>query len=54
MVALSPNTGFDMKPVIDGDFVHLREVVRHSSFPTGMKYVENINLVALLLAGSTR
>ncbi|MES0110153.1 FAD-dependent monooxygenase [Mesorhizobium sp. M0013] len=47
-VAMSPGVTFDVEPVIEGEFIELRRVVRHASLDGSIKYVDGIDVAKLL------
>jgi flavin-dependent dehydrogenase len=47
-VAISPDLTIDAAPVIEGDFVEVRRVVRHPSVDGAIAYIEGADLVRLL------
>jgi hypothetical protein len=49
-VAVSPHATLDAAPVIDGNLVQVRQVVRHPNIDGGVAYVEGVDLVRLLSA----
>jgi len=49
-VAVSPDATFDAAPVIEGNFVQVRQVVRHPNIEGSVAYVEGLELVRLLSA----
>ena len=49
-VAVSPDATLAAAPVIDGNFVEVRETIRHPNIEGGLAYVEGVDLVRLLSA----